>query len=216
MMNVENIRNMFKSTEPDSNGMIEIINASFIADEPAIFGTVDKDYVRREIEWYMSRSLNIYDMRGNIPSIWKQVSDELGFINSNYGWCVFSVDNGLQFSKAVEALADDPNTRRSVCIYNRPSMHDDYNMDGMNDFICTMNTQHFIRGNQLYYLVYMRSNDAIFGYKNDFAWHYYVQRHMLKILRDSAYPDLEMGPILWNAGSLHIYPRHHHLIKEDK
>ena len=42
--------------------MIEIIGASFIADEPAIFGTVNEDYVRRELNWYESQSLNVYDI----------------------------------------------------------------------------------------------------------------------------------------------------------
>jgi len=33
---------------------IELIGASFIADEPAIFGEVNYDYVQEELDWYDS------------------------------------------------------------------------------------------------------------------------------------------------------------------
>ena len=41
---------------------IEMIGASFIADEPAIFGKPNWDYINAEIEWYESESTNITDI----------------------------------------------------------------------------------------------------------------------------------------------------------
>ena len=37
---------------------IEMLGASFIADESAIFGTVNYDYVQEELDWYDSQSTN--------------------------------------------------------------------------------------------------------------------------------------------------------------
>ena len=41
---------------------IEMIGASFQADEPAIFGEVNQEYVNAEIEWYLTGSTNIHDI----------------------------------------------------------------------------------------------------------------------------------------------------------
>jgi len=61
-------------------------------------------------------------------------------------------------------------------IYQRPSMQYDFNKNGMNDFICTNYVQLFIRNDALIYIVDMRSNDAIYGFFNDFAWHCYIYK----------------------------------------
>ena len=41
---------------------LELIGASFLADEPAIFGTPNVEYIQAEINWYLSQSLNIEDI----------------------------------------------------------------------------------------------------------------------------------------------------------
>lgn len=77
------------------NETIEIVNANFVVNLPVIFGTINQDYVKREEEWYNSQSLNVNDIPGGTPSIWKAVADKDGFINSNYGWCIYSPENVL-------------------------------------------------------------------------------------------------------------------------
>ena len=86
-------------------------------------------------------------------------------------------------------------------------MHEAARHKGMRDFICTNTVQLLIRDGELHYLVSMRSSDAVFGYKGDLAWHTYVHE---KASRDLGVPA---GKIVWNAGSLHVYPRHHHLVQ---
>lgn len=212
-MNVEAIRRLFRMQMPDpETGMLEIVNASFVADEDAIFGTVNHDYVRREIDWYLTRSLNVNDIEGEVPAIWRQIASPDGSINSNYGWCILSEENGQQFVNATDALLADKNSRQAVMIYNRPSMHKDSKRDGMRDFMCTHSTHLMIRNDELLYIVNMRSNDAIFGYKNDCAWHRWVHKMAWRRLQ-LEYPTLKLGKLYWNAGSLHIYPRHLHLVK---
>lgn len=187
---------------------IEIINASFMANEPKIFGEINEEYVKRELAWYKSQSLNVNDIEAPIPQIWKDVADDEGNINSNYGWCIYSKENGLQFNKVLDELYNFPLSRRAVMIYNRPSMHDDYNKNGMSDFMCTNTVQYLVRENKLHALVYMRSNDVVYGYKNDYAWQLFVQMQLLHELNNKGWLNCGLGNIHWNVGSLHMYERH--------
>lgn len=186
---------------------IEMIGACFIANEPAIFGTPNQDYIDREIKWYRSMSLNVNDIPGDVPAIWKQVADKDGFINSNYGWCIWSYDNHLQYESVLTELMKNPYSRRAVMIYTRPTMHKEYNTNGMSDFMCTNTVQYMIRDDKLYAVVQMRSNDAVYGYKNDYAWQKYVLNMLATDLGVAA------GDIIWNVGSLHVYERHFDLVK---
>jgi len=213
---VSNIRNIFKEklkmgdfvTDKTGVKTVEIINAAFFANEPAIFGTVNEDYVKRELEWYKSMSLNVNDIPGGPPEIWKMVASTTGRINSNYGWCIYSFENGDQFTKVVDELSVNPDSRRAVMIYTRPSMHYQYNTGGMSDFMCTNVVQYMIRDGQLVAVVQMRSNDVVFGYRNDYAWQKYVADCLTEDLRLTKEPK-----IVWHVGSLHVYERHFNLVK---
>ena len=217
MMNtVKDIRNYFVRAYEnhdyvtDKTGVktIEMMAAQFIADEPYIFGTLDTGYIARELEWYKSQSLNVNDIPGGAPKVWKDVADENGYINSNYGWCVYSGENGNQYQNVLEELRQNPNSRRAVMIYTRPHMHYDYKFLGMNDFMCTNAVQYLIRDDKLHAIVNMRSNDVVYGFKNDYAWQEYVALQLCDELAT------QLGDIVWNVGSLHIYERHFHLIKQ--
>jgi len=186
--------------------MLEIIGASFIADEDTIFGTINEEYVKKEIEWYESQSLNVYDMP-NPPKIWQGIANDEGFINSNYGWCIYSPYNYSQYDKVVEELKANPKSRRAIMIYNRPSMHLEATKNGMNDFICTNAVHYYISGESLDVVVQMRSNDAVFGFKNDYKWQRYVQRKLAEEL------GLMIGTMYWQVANLHVYPRHYYLVK---
>lgn len=216
--NVSDIRNEFIGLKQDGviadDGNYEILNACFIADEASIFGTVNKEYCQIELDWYLSESLNVNDIQGKIPAIWEYVSGKDGQINSNYGWCIFSEENHKQYESALMALKQSKVSRQSNMIYTRPTMHQDSTMHGMKDFMCTNNVQLVIRNNHLHYFVFMRSNDAVFGYKNDKFWHDYVFNKAYRELEDF-YPGLLKGDMIWNAGSIHVYPRHFHLIPDD-
>lgn len=215
MLKVEHIREYFiqelKSERfvTDKTGVktIEMIGATFEADEPTIFGKVNQDYVDRELAWYKSKSLSVYDIPAPVPEIWKQVADENGYINSNYGWCIWSDDNYGQYWKVLNELRENPNSRRAVMIYTRPTMWYDYNFNGMSDFMCTNAVQYMIRDNELIAVVQMRSNDVVFGYRNDFAW----QDHVVKLL--GAALGIEKTKVIWHVGNLHVYERHFDMVK---
>jgi thymidylate synthase len=187
--------------------MLELISASFIADEPFIFGEPNQSYIDREIQWYESMSLSVYSIPGGPPTIWKNVADKNGKINSNYGWCIWSKDNYSQYDHVLNELKQFPYSRRATMIYTRPNMWDDYGRNGMSDFMCTNAVQYVYRNNKLSAIVQMRSNDVIFGYRNDWAW----QKHVLNKLATDL--SMEPGDIHWNVGSLHVYSRHFDLVK---
>lgn len=215
-MNVADIRKQLKEMyargefviDKTGSQMVEIINANFKADEDIIFGPENKDYIERELEWYKSMSLKVADIPGGAPMIWKQVAGKTtGEINSNYGYLVWSEENGRQFDKVHMELLKNRDSRRAIMIYTRPTMHEDYCRDGMSDFVCTNTVQYFIRDNKLRTIVSMRSNDAVFGYKNDVSWQRHVQQMLVEHL-EPHYPGLTADTIDWVAGSLHVYPRH--------
>jgi|LULK01.1.fsa_nt_gb thymidylate synthase len=218
----EDIRNEFayklKNEEfvTDKTGVktLELINASFEVTEPTIFGKRNDEYVARELEWYNSESLYVKDIPGKTPAIWESVSSDNGQINSNYGYLIFGENNYSQYESVRTELGENPDSRRANMIYTRPSMHIDAFQSGMNDFVCTNNVQYFIRDNQLVTSVYMRSNDVIFGFNNDFAWQEYVRNKLIDDLETDTYIRYEAGPIYWNVGSLHVYERHFDLVKE--
>jgi thymidylate synthase len=220
ILKVKDIRDHFKSAlatgnfVTDKTGVktIELVGASFLADEDAIFGDVNWDYVRREIEWYDSQSLKVTDIRGGAPKIWQMVSSKNGEINSNYGWAIYSSANQKQYWSVMLELLANPNSRRAVMIYTRPTMHSDYNRDGMSDFMCTNAVQYMIRNDNLHAVVQMRSNDVVFGYKNDRAWQHEVMSRLLDDLNTKGDCRYGMGTLTWQVGSLHVYSRHFSLI----
>jgi thymidylate synthase len=216
MLKVEDIREYLirelqaESFVVDKTGVktIEMIGACFEADEPSIFGDVNEEYIQRELDWYKSMSLYVDDIPGITPAIWKQVASTEGKINSNYGWAIYSEDNGLQYLNVLDELTKNPNSRRAVMIYTRPTMWTDYNHNGMSDFMCTNAVQYMIRDGQLVAVVQMRSNDVVFGYRNDYAWQKYVADMLTRDL------GLDVEPkIIWNVGNLHVYQRHFDKVK---
>lgn len=199
---------------------VEIQNAHFLADSDSIIRKPNYEYANREIEWYKSQSLFVKDIPGDTPKIWQMCADKDGKINSNYGWCIWSKENGNQLDHCIKRLVDDPYTREACMIYNRPSMQVDCNSNGMHDFMCTYSTQHFLNEvrsgvYQLDYIVFMRSNDAVYGFCNDFTWHKSVQSLMVDLLNKEGL-NVILGDIIWNAGSLHVYERHFKWLEDIK
>ena len=170
-----------------------------------------KKYVKAELDWYKSMDLSIIGHEGiESNPTWQSccTKDEKKEINSNYGWCVFSEENGSQYDNCLEVLKKDKTTRNAIIMYNRPEIYKDYKRDGMHDMICTMYSHFFIRDNRLYMIHNMRSNDVRYGFIcSDLAWNCFVYQNMYEDLK-STYPDLEVGTIIWTSDSMHLYSRH--------
>ena len=188
---------------------IEMIGASFIADKTAIFGKPNDDYIDAEIEWYDSQSTNINDIPygDEPPKAWQYSANEHGEINSNYGHLIWSDKYYNQFEQVINELEANPDSRRASMIYTRPSIWKEYNENGKNDFICTNSVTYYDRDSKLHAVVQTRSNDVIFGYRNDYAWQQYVLHQLAWELH------MDPGDIHWQVQNLHVYERHFDLVK---
>ena len=195
---------------------IEMIGASFIADKPSIFGTPNEDYIEKELQWYKSQITNVNAIGDKVPEAWKYAANDYGEINSNYGQIIYADKYYYQYGRVLDELLENPDGRRASMIYNRPSIWEEYNENGKNDFICTNAVTYYIRDDKLYCVVQMRSNDVVFGYKNDYAWQLHVLEDMVKDYNDckqGTYDEIKVGDIIWQVQNLHVYERHFHLVK---
>lgn len=174
----------------------------------------NEEYVKKEKQWYLSMDLRIIGWVDDV-AIWNYCcsKDEKKTINSNYGYLVYSKENHNQFYNCLNTLKNHKDSRQAVILYNRPSIHNEWNESGKSDFICTFYQHFFIRNNKLICITNMRSNDCVFGLFNDLPWFFYVYRDMYNKLLES-YPNLEKGFINFNANSLHVYERHFDLLSK--
>jgi len=188
---------------------IELLGASFLADEPAIFGTVNQDYVEAELEWYNSCSTNVNDIHPDkdAPAAWQYAANDHGEINSNYGHLIYDDKFYNQYERVLWELEENRDTRRASMIYQRPSIWVEFNEAGKNDFICTNAVTYYVRNDELQAVVQMRSNDVVFGYKNDYAW----QQNVLESLSQDL--NIDPGFITWQVQNVHVYERHFHLVE---
>ncbi len=197
---------------------VEIIGKQLLLDpySPFIYlnkaFSTPKKYFKAELEWYKSEDLSIngHDMiSDNETWISCASKDNDRRINSNYGWCVFSSENGSQYDNCLKYLARSPDTRNAIIVYNRPSIYKDMVENGKHDMICTMYSHFFIRNGRLEMIHNMRSNDVRFGFIcSDLAWNCFVYQNMLEDLK-SFYPDLQPSLIRWTSDSMHLYKRHY-------
>lgn len=200
---------------------IELVGASFLADKASIFGTPSEDYIKKEIAWYESESTNIYDINkesgADAPAAWKYSANKHGEINSNYGYLIYNERFNNQYLHVLQELLLNPDGRRATMVYNRPSIWTEYKDNGKNDFICTNAVTYYIRDSLMHCVVQMRSNDVIFGYKNDYAWQsYLLEKLSYDYMMEDLYENgnvVTPGNIYWQVQNLHVYERHFHLVK---
>jgi len=218
---IDELKDEAFTTDKTGQKTIEMIGANFIADEPAIFGKPNQDYIDAEIAWYESQSTNINDIHGiekDPPQAWQYSANDNGEINSNYGHLVFSEKYFSQFYRAFDELWINPDSRRAQMVYNRPSVWVEFNEGGKSDFICTNAQTFYIRDGVLMMVSQMRSNDVVYGYKNDYAWAQYLMDKFVSNWNEMAevtgeHSEIEKGALIWQVMNLHVYERHFHLVK---
>lgn len=158
-------------------------------------------YLMGELSWYLIKDNNI-DWINNFSSFWKNIADDAGTVNSNYGTILF----GEQLQWAIDSLKKDKNTRQAVCFVNRPK----FQYEGNKDFVCTMYINFWITDNQLDMKVQMRSNDIFYGLTYDAPFFAFLQQSMWHWLKET-YKDLELGTYYHCADNIHYYERHFEL-----
>lgn len=169
-------------------------------------------YLLAEWIWYLSGQSHVDTIKDYAP-FWATIAAEDGTVNSNYGYRLFGYSPDIpynQWEKVKEQLKADPDTRQAIMHINASY---DYTKE-TKDRPCTLTLQWFIRDNKLILKVNMRSNDAVMGFGNDVFQFTMMQEMMLVQLRNHGFPDLELGPYLHDAGSMHVYERHFAMVAE--
>ena len=121
------------------------------------------DYADAEWKWYLSEDNNINklgDIYGKIPQIWKNMANEFGEVNSNYGWQWGRND---QIDYVVNLLENNKDTRQAAISIYDCKEHNTYT----NDTPCTYAVQFTMLHGRLDMCVVMRSNDLWYGFCND-------------------------------------------------
>ena len=186
--------------------VLELIDQKLKLTNPRKLGIYDrarkfkKEYAIAELLWYIGRDPKPGNI-GELASIWKDIQDDEGKVESNYGLYVF----GENWEWIVTELESDPESRRAVIsIYDNSHKHSNYR-----DHPCTMSLQFLIRNEHLNLIWNMRSSDLVFGFCNDMFCASMILQLMLNELDEM---DLRLGDITFNLGSLHVYERHFKMI----
>ena len=154
-----------------------------------------EDYAEAEWQWYLSGDASIYklgDIYGKVPEIWKRMADELGHVNSNYGW---QWKRNNQIDHVISLLKVDPETRQAAISIYDAKEHPAYGTDTP----CTYAIQFTIVNNRLDMCVTMRSNDLWYGFCNDQYQFSKLQEMISKKL------NIETGVYYHFAHNMHLY-----------
>ncbi len=160
-------------------------------------------YVKEELKWYL-RGDRFDTSIAETAGMWKDLINDDGSIDSNYGQYVFT---GGQFDRVVETLRGDLDSRRAVIVI----LNSDHLVSGSKDIPCTYGVGFRVRDGKLNMTVRMRSNDAIFGLSNDVPFFSFLHEMVLNALQEF-YPGVEYGTYHHSADSMHVYERHFELL----
>lgn len=187
------------------NGYKSCFNVGFMIDNPrdnmilTSWRGWKKSYADFEWNWYLSANPNAEEISEK-AGIWKNLMDDEGNVNSNYG---FQWNRNDQLNKVIHMLKNDPTTRRaSISLYDGKEI-DKYERDT----ICTYAINFYILDDKLNMQVMMRSNDLVFGFCND----QYCFSKLQELVAEDL--DLQVGTYYHFACDMHIYERHYNLKK---
>lgn len=163
----------------------------------------DLHFAIGEFSWHLSAS-NRLEAIEYYAKEWKNAShDGQSIYESCYGHKIFGNTNKetSQWQKIIDLLQQDPHSRRAVLTlhnFNNTELHS-------KDVACTCSIQFLCRNNKLDAIVYMRSNDIVWGLPNDIFFFTMLQELLANEL------GVEVGTYTHMVGSLHLYERHFRL-----
>ena len=155
-------------------------------------------YVYREVAWYFTATPDPA-MVAEKAKRWTEISDDNGYVQSNYGTRLFGDAFTLkpQLEYVVDELQRNPSSRRAVAYIVTPADFDSFEVT--RDFPCTIALHFMIRGSCLDLTAYMRSNDVVFGFGNDVPFFTLLQALVAAKL------GVAIGRYIHVATSLHVY-----------
>lgn len=159
-----------------------------------------------EFCWHTSGSDDLSFIEYYIPR-WREFSDNNEKVRGScYGHRIFNYDNGYksQWKRLVKLLKKDPQSRRAILQITDLDLN--LNIDSK-DVPCTCTIQFLIRQGNLHAIVYMRSNDAIWGLPFDVFLFTMLQELL------SCELGYNLGTYTHIVGSMHLYERHFEIAK---
>ena len=158
------------------------------------------DYAEYEWQWYKSGNPNA-EAISQRAKIWKNMMDENGNVNSNYG---YQWKRNDQLEKVIEMLRKDPTTRKaSISLYDGKEI-DKYSKDT----VCTYAINFYIdETGSVAMQVMMRSNDLVYGFCND---QYCFSKLQMEV---SLALERGIGKYFHYVCNMHIYERHYKMME---
>jgi len=132
---------------------------------------------------------------------WKEFAENGSTVRGScYGHRIFNpgADGRSQWQRICELLRKDINSRRAILIFHEQGS----DLLAEKDIPCASTMQFLVRDSQLHAIVFMRSNDAIWGLPYDVFLFTMFQELLACEL------NLPLGTYTHVVGSLHIYERH--------
>jgi thymidylate synthase len=158
-----------------------------------------------EFCWHATGSNDLRFIEYYAPR-WKEFTDGIEIIGSCYGHHIFGRkdDQPSQWERLVRLLRAERHSRRAVLQLFDPQTGLDAETK---DAPCTCSIQFMIRDDRMHAIVYMRSNDAIWGLPYDVFLFTMLQELLALEL------GTELGSYFHLVGSLHLYKRHFELAR---
>lgn len=156
------------------------------------------DYVRAELNWYRQGNRDATWI-ANHAKIWKDCISDYGRLHSNYGWYFYE-----SLPRILRLFTADLDTRQAVINVNRPEHH----YPGNKDVPCTMYMGFTYRNACLHSYVHMRSQDAVFGLRNDLPAFQMFKLHLATLM------GVLPGRLFLTVDNQHIYERHFDMVND--
>ena len=172
-------------------------------------------YFIGETLWYFGGRRDLAFIK-KFSKFWEKIANPDGTCNSAYGDLIFSKQDAIidmlncsQWHWAYSSLVKDKHTRQAVMHFNRPNHQYSTNKD----FVCTMYCNFHIRGNKLYLISRMRSQDVVKGLTYDLPFFDLLGQNMAMLLRGSGI-GVEFGGTFHTSDSLHLYKSDYELAEK--
>src|SRR6478609_583818 len=108
-----------------------LYSVNWLATAESMIGSINEDWVRRELAWFNSGSDKLEDMEGPVPKLFQACAGWDGKVNSAYGHILFSKEDYAAFSttslyeRVVLTLINEGyGTRHAVAIISDRDIND--------------------------------------------------------------------------------------------